>query len=110
MRKYLYWTFKILWLFLSIFITRGIKTDSNLGMVVFILILLPLLYFYKLIADKFIKIKKIISSKNKRRFIKNTTLLIYNPVEDMFSVTIITSVSLYVKEPSVITRLLYFFL
>ncbi|MBU3180489.1 hypothetical protein [Clostridium psychrophilum] len=58
MRKYLYWAFRILWLFLSIFITRGIKTDSAFGMVIFILILLPLLFLGKLIADKFIKIKK----------------------------------------------------
>ena len=58
MRKFLYWTFRIMWLFLSIFITRGIKTDSTLGMVVFILILLPLLFLGKLIADRFIKIKR----------------------------------------------------
>ena len=55
MRKYVFWIFKTLWIFLSFFIANYVRIKHDIGLAMFLVIVVPLLLIGDFLVDKYIK-------------------------------------------------------
>ncbi len=58
MIKYVFWIFKILWTCLSFFIANYVRIRYDIGLAMFLVIVVPLLLIGDFLADRYIKAKE----------------------------------------------------